>query len=185
MRGRALNLIWDAMRKAEIFTTQEVAIVSACEQTTVRKYLKDLVATGFVELVGTRENGKLGGDRYKVVRSDVKVPKVGETESKEGAQDKMWRSMRIFRSFTVSDIAATSSLHIETVKRYVNKLKQAGYVSVQVSNGGGGKRGAYNLYRLLKDTGVRSPVVLRDGRVFDCNLNEYVEIAPQKENRGC
>ena len=172
MRNRALNLIWTVMRGRRDFTVAEIAEESTCERSTVGKYVKKLREGGFVELVGARKNGTAEGDRYRVTCSDCIAPDLVSDEE-DGAQEKMWRSMRIFRSFNVADIAMVCNLHENTVKRYTNKLKQAGYVSVHVSNKGGGKVGAYNTYRLARDTGARSPVILRDGRVFDCNKNEF------------
>ncbi|WP_019500862.1 hypothetical protein [Pseudanabaena sp. PCC 6802] len=173
MRHRALNLIWGVMcDKKRGFTIAEVAKESGCDKSTVGKYLKKLCAAGFVKLAGARKNGNSSCDRYRITRVDAPDLELLAT-AEEGAQEKIWRSMRIFKTFTVGDIAMVCGLHEDTVGRYVNKLKQVDYVRVHVSNKGGGKAGAYHTYRLVRDTGPRSPVVLGDGRAFDCNLNQF------------
>jgi Fic family protein len=175
MRGRALALIWNAMRKAETFDIAEIGDAVGCDHTTVSKYLKMLIKEGFVKQVQKRINGIKSRDRYQIIRTDIIMPDVNGKETPEGAQDKMWRSMRIFGSFTAAEIAGTSYVHIDTAARYINRLKDVGYVKVLKSNNGGGNSGDYNVYRLIKNTGVRCPQVCSDGKVYDCNINQYVE----------
>lgn len=180
MRNTALSQIWAVMRKVTDFDINAIATVTGRDATTVSKYLKSLIKYGFVELVKGRTNGYAGGDRYKVVRTDVSLPDLKGNETPESANDRMWRSMRIFGLFKIRDIAMTASVSYDTASKFVTRLQAVGYVRMNTCNRSG-SRGSFASYHLLKNTGVRCPVLMGDGRVFDTNLNEYFEVKNEQQ----
>ena len=172
MRNTAFSQIWAAMRKSESFTAIEIAETTGKNPTTVRKYLKALDSLKFVEFVSKRVNGIKSSDRYRVIRTDVTLPDLKGNEIPENDNDKMWGCMRICRIFKIQDIAATAAVEYGTASRFVSRLQLAGYLQMTKSNLSG-SRGSFAVYQLVRNTGVRCPVIQADGRVYDCNNNQF------------
>lgn len=73
------------------------------------------------------------------------------------ARRKVWRSMRIFRRFTVPDLCRTSGANINNVLRFLHGLQKHGYVA-PFGTYVGGRAGSYKSWRLVRDTGPEHPV---------------------------
>lgn len=90
----------------------------------------------------------------------------------------MWRTMKLLRSFTASDVAHHAGIEGAPVARataqtYLRFLDLAGYVVVaQAARAGSGAYPA--VYRLVKNTGPQAPLVTKQKHVFDANLGQVV-----------
>lgn len=102
-------------------------------------------------------------------------------------RERAWRSMRIRRRFTISDIVSDAARDTEkdargNATRYVSLLRRAGYVrelprrqqgSALTSNG-------FKVFALIRDTGPRAPVWREALAVIhDFNLGKDVPCAPK------
>lgn len=81
---------------------------------------------------------------------------------------RVWRSMRILKRFTYSDLQATAETSRRNISNYVGSLHEAGYLH---KRRGTRQHASEVVWMLARDTGPNPPRVLRDGRVFDPNTN--------------
>ena len=87
------------------------------------------------------------------------------------ARDRAWQSMRILRTFTQPDLAATAEIGMANVKKYVNGLVKSGYLRV-VRERDSGRKGGHAVYRLVRDTGPKAPRLQSDGNTYDPNEHQ-------------
>ncbi len=83
-----------------------------------------------------------------------------------GTQDALWRAVRELKTFTRMELThyvnRELSVNDHTVKSYLIRLERAGYIEVsQVSKHRGVCRESH--FTLLKDTGVETPRLRKDG----------------------
>jgi hypothetical protein len=87
------------------------------------------------------------------------------------AEEKIWRVVRMLKRSTSAEIEAGAGVSSATARRWIARLRRAGYLSVvgrlKMCRGRGSAR---RIYHLAKDTGPRPPRIARDGTVFDPNL---------------
>jgi len=178
-RGHAYGrqAVWEAVRELRKFTLAEVAEASGENEGTVRSYVKNLVAGGYLNR--SAPNGPFVAVRYELARDDgVEAPRLrrdGGPVLQGLAREQMWRTMKMLRSFTALDLAVAASTESVPVaeddaKNYVRHLARAGYLA-ELRPGSPGRPG---LHRLAVDTGPRPPMVTRAKVVFDPNLNRLV-----------
>jgi hypothetical protein len=91
----------------------------------------------------------------------------------------LWRSMQLLKAFCPTDLMAHSStdetrVTVEDASAYCQTLNRAGYLRV-TRKAVPGQREA--IYRLIRDTGPKPPVLRRIRAVFDQNLGEIVYTA--------
>lgn len=86
------------------------------------------------------------------------------------ARERAWQSMRILRVFDLAQILATADISKDNAKKYILRLRRAGYV-VCVQDRVNGRPGSRNTYRLARNTGPKAPVPFLDGGVYDPNLD--------------
>lgn len=98
------------------------------------------------------------------------------------ACQKIWRSMRMHRSFTCDDIVMTSESSPGNVRTYVATLAKHGYLLCV----GSSKtiHGRFKpVWRLIRNTGPKAPRRLQDGKiVWDPNLKQSLK--PNNEHRS-
>lgn len=80
-----------------------------------------------------------------------------------------WETMRAMRSFTVPDLCQITGARESNVKRFVRVLELAGYLSKRRVRA----PGACFEYKLIRDTGFKSPVQKTIRSLWDPNNDEY------------
>lgn len=88
-------------------------------------------------------------------------------------REKLWRAMRILRTFTIGELAAVTELaSVKSVSAFCSELRRAGYLTVQRGNH---HRGECARYRLIRNSGPLSPwATNHSAAVYDPNTNtEY------------
>jgi len=82
-------------------------------------------------------------------------------------RDRVWQSMRIMRTFTMPDLAATADASYDNVKKYVRGLEIAGIV--RMVRRPTGRMGGHAVYHLVRDIGPHAPRLRIDGTTYDPN----------------
>lgn len=172
------DAIWQAVRAAQAqpFTVSSIAGATGENKRTVSSYFHNLIAAGCMERRGAAPY------LYCLLKDfGVHAPQF----NRKGApvltgmgQKNMWQSMRLTPRFTANDIAELSSndlidVSLRTVKDYIKHLLAAGYLRVvQKANGAKSQQA---VYRLIRNTGPKAPMIQKIKRVFDQNLNKVME----------
>ncbi len=84
--------------------------------------------------------------------------------------EKLWRTIRVLRTFTLHDLEAITGVSGPAVRTYVSLLKAGGYFRVTAAKN---RRGPRNTYVLIKDTGAKAPTVRM--RLYDPNIGEFIK----------
>lgn len=87
-------------------------------------------------------------------------------------QSRIWRAVRILKTFTLKDVVATASqdddpVSLTATDHYLNCLKKAGYLT---------KRNQEKTYHLnlAMNKGIQAPQIQRIRQVYDPNLDKVV-----------
>jgi len=187
--------MWQVMRKRKRFTARQVADDINADRDAVRSYLKCLVNGGIVaedgkEPAPTGVFGRKPTHRnlmivYRLaIDCGVDAPRLRKDGSpcEQGLpREQMWRTMHMIPTFTTRDLAASASTEAVPIderdaKDYIGHLYRAGYLALVKSSKPGHKPGTGSLavYRLVKKTGPRPPMIQRLKTVFDPNLGQIV-----------
>lgn len=164
--------IWDVVRvQAGDFVASKIALLADAHPKTTLDYLTALTASGHLE-----RNGEGPRTRYQLVRDTgheaPRVKKDGTPSSAGIGTECMWRTMQKLREFSPTDVAhhATTdeiTVPVETAKQYCKVLLAAGWL--RVLRKARPVRGEQAVYRLIRDTGPRPPMVQRVKAVYDPN----------------
>lgn len=168
------QLVWEALRKALApISRADLHHRTGVAPSTVGNYLKALVAGGVVE-----KEDLDGGPFYRLVRdTGHHAPRLkadGSPVKSGHASANLWRSMRMMKQFAALELAAHSctpdvEVTENMAKVYCSKLLAAGYLRV-IRKAAPPKRAA--IYRLIRDTGPKSPQIQRVQQVFDPNTRQ-------------
>ncbi len=103
-------------------------------------------------------------------------------------QQALWMAMRSltqFRASVLAEAASTDTLIVarETASSYIADLMRAGYIAIA---GSAPERSQTLIYRLVRNSGPRAPIVMRSEKAcFDLNLMRVVNLnAPQTSGRA-
>lgn len=84
-----------------------------------------------------------------------------------GTQDAIWKAVRELSTFTGNDLIChldkALTVNDGTVKSYLKRLVKGGYLQAQPTDNRRGARQEYR-YTLVKNTGVETPKLTRDGK---------------------
>ena len=166
--------IWTEIRRLGIFTITDVWGVVDMHRKSIINYVKRLEAGGYVEQRDDFETSY----RYQLVKNTgataPRLTKEGMPVTQGGANENMWRSMRMMDFFTPNDLIAhsntdTTTVALTTAKAYCTALTKAGYLRVVQK-----ARPPHHqaIYKLVRNTGPRPPQVQKIKQVFDPNLNK-------------
>lgn len=138
--------------------------------------------------------------RYRLLRDvGVDAPQVnddGKPTSEGVAANQIWAALKALREFDREELAAASTtpacaVSPDTVRRYLNHLARAGYVTVarrarRTTGKGAGNSSTKTRYRFIRsmNTGPRAPIVSRDKSVVDAN-NGRVMAEPRNGGKEC
>lgn len=169
--------IWAAIRALMHFTRDEVCRRAKVEESTVDTYLRGLVAARYVRVTRI---GTCAG-QYVLARDvGVTAPRVtrdGKPVTQGDRREAMWRTMKIVKNFTATELALKASVEGKVVdvvdaKCYVGFLAKAGYLVPFTA----AKPGSQGRWRFVdaKNTGPRAPQIQRVKHVYDPNLGVVV-----------
>lgn len=189
-RSSGREAVWEAIReRREGFTVQELVRKTGQKIAAVRDYLRSLHKAGFVGVKGHTESpsGNPGAFQRTVyhlakdVGLDAPRLRLDGTALPEMGRDRLWRSMRILKEFTIKDLVLTASLPEAPVAEgeaafYCLLLSRAGYLLEIEPN----KR-----FRFLAAafTGPKAPVIRRVREVVDANTGEVRWSGDEREER--
>ncbi len=89
---------------------------------------------------------------------------------KAPTSEKLWRTIRVLRTFTLHDMEVITGVSAPAVRTYVSLLKAGGYLRVTAVKT---HRGPRNTYALTKDTGAKAPTVRTC--LYDPNTGEFIK----------
>lgn len=175
---RGNQAYWEIIRELRTFTLSDIDSRCFVRRDTIGDYVRRLVKAGFVAIEGMCGDAVM----YRLEIDQPDAPRVrrdGSIANEIGVgQDRMWRSMKMLKTFTAEELAASASLGPETVtvgtaKEYLKHLQRAGYLTIVVAATPGYRSGTGNpaRYRLRPDmiTGPLAPQVQRTDWVWDPN----------------
>jgi hypothetical protein len=109
----------------------------------------------------------------------------------DSARARVWKAMRIMRTFTRSDLMAVAEATRDNLDRYIPALERAEYL-IRARDKLNGVPAGHIIYRLVRDTGPSHPIPWVDGRVFDQNERKIFGTAAKcgqcearQPERGC
>lgn len=149
------------------FSIQELQNECGVSRTAVQRFIRDALSWGCLELVQMRENGKVGGDIYQLLRAPTLPCKPTEGQDARG---QAWTTMRILRTFSLPDLERSAEISESNAKKYVQRLLKVGYLQLVQQRINGSRE--CNVYCLVRNFGPLAPVPRRDGTVFDPNINK-------------
>jgi hypothetical protein len=179
--------LWDEMVKfgSRAFTITDIYEATYISRHTIRSYLKSLVLAEYVERIEPPE-GAIGEDaaiRFRIVAEPVphhapRLNRDGKPVVQGGGIDNMWRTMRMLAQFSPRDVAAHATTDIvnvseTTAKAYCTALMKAGYLKV-VAKAAPPRKQA--VYRLIKNSGPKPPMIQRTKQVFDPNTGKAIPL---------
>lgn len=176
---------WDVAWSSETFSIRDLVEKAGIAEATAANYVSDWERKGVVDQCGKDGSKYL----YRVIRSDEKSDDRTTLKTATGeitlgtAKENMWRTMRMLRSFTKTELRTHSDVPdvpvaVADANSFCNMLLRGGYLRIE-RKATPGKREAR--YRLIKDTGPRPPKEKRVRAVWDENTKEFVHVAGVSE----
>lgn len=171
-------LIWRELRRRDEFTLLALASLLGLEYGTVHRYVSALEAGGYVELLAARDRGQRESQSvYRLIKNTGIYPPSPKGDGVDDpnlapelvdARSRMWRVMRMKKTFGIPDIAAITEQPYGSVHRYLKTLVDAGYLRLLASNESG-RAASWNRYLLIRNAGPYAPSVQAGGEIFDPN----------------
>lgn len=166
--------IWAAMRARgdDDWSVRDITRATDIPRWTVKDLADRLVLAGYA----TCEEGERGL-RFKLThKAGVQPPRLrpdGTPAEQGSGQLNMWRSMRVTREFSTTDLAAYSTVPPVVVspasaQKYCARLARTGFLRPLPRR----SRADGMRYRLIRNTGPKPPRIRRDGTVEDPNTGE-------------
>ncbi len=180
----AMRMLTDADRAAEFTAADVVGLCNRGDHRRVNLYLAALTAAGIVEATPAP---KPQPTRYRL----LKRPGVAPSVRADGSQvttghEAMWTAIRALRVMSARELsvsAATDAVKvpIETAKRFLRCLSDAGYLKIEKP--GNNKTSAIYRLKPSMDTGPLPPAILRTKLVYDQNRNQVMGQVLAEEGR--
>jgi hypothetical protein len=169
--------LWEELRrlKGEAVTVQDLRDATGMDASAIRDRLQAWKAGGYVAVLKSLPLCPKVSCKYILTKDcgpiAPRVRKDGNQVMIGQGQWRMWTAMRILKSFSVIELAATASTPEHQVadasaKYYCRKLCKAGYLRLD--------KGRYLLLPTM-NTGPQAPQVQRSKKVWDVNLRREME----------
>lgn len=163
---------WQLMLTHEDWTPKDIALHCGVHTSTVREFARRLVAGGYAVIKGKKV--------HSLIKRPLQKPRLREdgTEQEETAIETLWRSMRMAKTFTVTNLIEFTNGRSEpiaesTARLYIRDLSAVGIVAPVEPKA--------KTYCLVRNLGSRAPRVLSTRIVFDPNARAVVGIATANE----
>lgn len=166
--------IWQVIRAYNSFTVADIQAHVKMHDTSIRIYLWQLEAGGYIAKAKTV--GNLGMIQYQLIKDNgVHRPLLNAdgTKKKPGANQRMWMCMKVLKMFTYLDVSLTAEVPKESAKTYLRYLDKAGYVFVTKASKNKFSPHTYK-FKASNDTGLKAPQIKRDKSVYDQNLHKVM-----------
>lgn len=169
-RGR--DAVWAAIRAQKMFSVRDLREATDVPPRTIRDYVAALCAGGLCRRL--EEPDARGEIQYELLRdAGLEAPRLradGSPVTQGLRNERLWRTMRMLREFSVDELKLGASTRTDTVSlslasRYVTTLHDAGYLIVTRERG----NTTPAIYRLVRDTGPLPPQLQTVRRIFDPN----------------
>lgn len=175
------QLIWEKLRtkSADGFVSLTLADITGAtgvHRRTASDYLTCLVAGG----LAVRLDDPAGGEvKWRLERDGghhaPRLRKDGKAVTQGGGVSNLWRSMRMLGKFSAKDLALHSttpsvSVSEATAQSYCTMLLATGYLRVAQKADPSKSRKA--IYRLVRNSGPKAPMIQRVKRVYDPNTGQ-------------
>ena len=180
---KGIHAYWQAMKdRKDAFTVSDIVGATQGDRSTVAGYVRSLVKAGYLELLFEQphSHGGTPAKVFKIARKSYYAPKVRRdgSEVPPTANDHLWRSMKMIKTFTAEELAyaaetPTVSVSVETARDYCKHLKAAGYMNEIKPGKTTGGRATFRFLN-TKNTGPLAPEIQRVKQVFDPNLGEVM-----------
>lgn len=178
--------IWAALKRLGHGTVAQISRESGAPARTVSSYLQALAFAGRVE---KRQPEAGGAVWHLVLPAPAEPPRInarGEPVTQGDGRDRLWRTMKMLKTFSAQDLAVAASLPdapvaLAEAKDYAKTLSLAGYLATVKP---GTPKGGAAVYRLVKNTGPNPPQIQRRATVWDPNLGRVVWIGAGDGARG-
>jgi hypothetical protein len=172
---------WQAIRALDAKRPWSVAeifgeTIHCSHKQTVHDYVRRLVKGGFAQVVEERDSTCRTPEKlYRLTKRPAEAPSLRRdgTALPQSGTLLMWIAIRNLRQFDVHELRGVVGqirpLQLSTVKRYVQYLAAAGYLTVFAES----RPGLAAIWRLKPrmDTGPLPPKILRAHVVWDSNRN--------------
>lgn len=173
--------VWDVLQAERLrgdawLTLTVISGGADVHRKTASDYLGCLTAGGYAE---RQDDETLGCAKWRLIRDGGHhAPRLrpdGSAVTQGAGVTNIWRSMRMLNTFSVVDLVLHSStpstkVTESTVKSYVSMLLTTGYLRVvQKSNP---VKGRQAIYRLVRNSGPKPPMIQRVKQVYDANTGE-------------
>ena len=162
--------LWQVMRELGSFTATEVTKHTLYHLSTVKSYLKGLVAANIITLDGTTYTIDPETAPYEPPR----VREDGSVVTQGMGRHNMWRTMKMNKEFTIAFLVGLSEtasvkIAISEAEYYCEYLCKAGYISLV-------EGASLRAYRFNSDryTGPKAPMIQKILNVFDQNTGKVV-----------
>lgn len=156
-----------------------VDIAGVGHRKTIENYLAFLLAEKVVRVLGSDQRGATATHRYCIINPGEAPPMRRGDSSLGQCQQALWMAMRSLGQFRASELAEAASTDTLVVARatasgYIADLLRAGYLAIV---GSAPERKQTLVYRLVRSTGPRAPIVMRAEKAcFDLNVMRLVNL---------
>lgn len=170
------DVIWAEIRKQREFTRRSLGEATNISKGTISDYLQALKAAGVVRHTGAAKDGAYLFTLVKDRGVRAPQPRKDGSEVKQiSANEAMWNAMRLLKQFTARDLALHASTEVSSVSEknaagYCWHLTKARYLGIVTF----GRSHKPAVYRFVRFTGPKPPMILRTGQVFDANTAEIM-----------
>jgi hypothetical protein len=153
-----------------VFHFTDLSRVAGINEETARRYILRWEQAGKVRIAR-----KDGNTRFYIL-AEQPIPASATTEPGRSAEGNMWRTMRLLRQFSPTDVAAHSnvggiSVTVQQARAYCRALLDAQYLRV-LQTAVPGKREAF--FKLVGDTGPAAPKTRRVTGLHDPNTGAFI-----------
>jgi len=177
----ALQAVRDGARPP---TTAVLIEAAACERTSALDWLHGWAEAGAVERIVSRKNAVCTYRWRPILRAPAPPDDAPET-----ARQRMWRTAKMLKTFTLTDLALHASVPggdvpVGSARIYVQFLAAAGYLAVVTPAKRDRAAHVTTTYRFVRSTGPLAPQVIRPVAVWDPNERQVVWRQPDAEAAG-
>ncbi len=170
---------WQIMRELDecgAWSINDVADRTNDRRDNIADFVKRLIAGGYASQSGMNSKGH---KQYVLLKKPRDTPRLRRdgSECEELINATLWRSIRMAKVFTASEIAEYSAIKRSTAKRYFQELARVSILAIDKK----GEPAEETRYRLIKDIGAQAPQILRADAVFDPNSATVLGEAEAKE----
>lgn len=168
--------IWTTIRRQKgVIRAPDLIRTTGASKPAVRTYLHALCRAGLIE----RTRQVPGQPTEYTLVHDVgpAAPRIDKTTreitTRPTARYRAWQAIRVLRTFSVPDVAASAETSVHVVRHLLQGLCPAGY-AIKTAAGGAA---VHAEYRLIRDPGPLPPRLSRHRRsVFDPNSNQIISL---------